>query len=89
MTKKAESTVAKETKSAFISRGVGVFLMAAVTLFGLWLASFASNSSVKALEYRVMNIEEDAETYAKKTDLALIMSGLCIIDARTCKLNKQ
>ena len=75
----------KAAKSLLIDKGIGALVTAFVGLLAYW---FGSAGSLQALEYRIDSIEKIEKTYAKKTDLKLVLSGLCIIDKRTCQLHK-
>ena len=71
------------------SKIIAVVISVIVGLGSFWFASFAKSTSLVALENRVTINEDRAKLYAKKTDLKLILSGLCIIDKRTCGLKKD
>lgn len=46
----------------------------------------AKGRAISSNEYRITNLEK---TSAKKSDIELILSGLCIINEETCKLKKD
>lgn len=72
-----------------IDNSLSVVFLALVALVSFFITSFAKNESLKDLEFRVKTLENNSDRYAKKSELELVLSGLCIIDERTCKLKKR
>lgn len=81
------STVKSEKKNKFIEKVFDKLLwLAGLGFVAIISAIIAKGKAISDHEYRIINLEE---TSAKKADLNLILSGLCIINKKTCDLKKD
>lgn len=84
----------KELKNIVKNRLIGTVVSVLVFLVGFYVKSFASVKDLKRLEQsHNSDIQEVRNTHMKQVDAVAakfdkILTGLCIIDKRTCKLSK-